>query len=97
MPACKRCGNCCTTAFFADRAVPLPGDPQELARWWAYHHCEPMAYPSPDGSLCLGVKVPLVCRHLTNRRGVFSCAIYETRPKVCQSYFCPEVRNGAGL
>uniref|UniRef100_A0A6M3IEC3 Uncharacterized protein n=1 Tax=viral metagenome TaxID=1070528 RepID=A0A6M3IEC3_9ZZZZ len=76
----------------------MPEDPQEIARWWQYHHCQPCLYPAKDGDgFRLGVKVPLTCQHLEWQDGVTSCAIYETRPKVCQDYFCPEVRNGPGV
>jgi Fe-S-cluster containining protein len=81
---CRQCGRCCMTLFIALRNVPADGDEQELARWMALHHCEPMRYA--DGSLA--VQVPLVCQWLEHDGERYRCRDYEHRPRVCREYQC---------
>jgi len=66
-------------------------DTKEIAKWLGYHHCTPMAYPGKTGPT-LAVNIPLTCKHLTCKDGVYSCNIHETRPKVCRDYFCPRAK-----
>jgi Fe-S-cluster containining protein len=40
----------------------------------------------------LGIKIPMTCRHLENNdEGIFACTINDTKPVVCQEYFCEKV------
>jgi len=90
---CERCGYCCSTAFFflSDQGME---DKKELGKWFSYHHCDVMSYPTPDGDR-LGVRIPLVCKYLgfDKEKGVYQCTIYEERPLVCREYFCKRMKG----
>jgi len=90
---CKRCGYCCSSAFFflPDQGV---NDKKELGRWFSYHHCDVMPYPTPEGER-LGIRIPLVCKYLgfDKEKGLYECTMYENRPVVCKEYFCKRVKD----
>ena len=90
---CKRCGVCCSSAFFAMYNRPIDEDTEEIARWILYHGCEPMRYPTENGDV-LAIKIPIPCEHLgySEKEG-YHCKIYETRPVVCKNYFCKKVKD----
>ena len=91
---CKRCGHCCTSAFFALTDRPADEDNLELARWISYHGCEVMKYHSAQvNKEVLSIRIPIVCQHLKRENGVYTCAIYENRPKVCRDYLCKDAMN----
>lgn len=89
---CKRCGQCCSSAFLAMDNRPIGKDPKELARYYKLHHCEPMSYPTPKGAV-FAIKIPLVCSWLEwDQNGKARCKDYEHRPVVCREYFCHRCR-----
>lgn len=66
-------------------------DEKEVGKWFDYHRCETMKYPTPNGDV-LGVKVPISCKHLDyNAEEGYFCKIYDQRPIVCKEYFCKTV------
>lgn len=87
---CKRCGQCCTTVNFILGGVESDNDLQEFQRYVAYHRCEVYRVEQEGKPDVMGVKLPLVCRHLDfdGNTGLCSCAIYETRPKICRDHLC---------
>ena len=90
---CERCGYCCSSAFFvlSDQDTE---DKKELGRWFSYHHCDVMPYPTPNGDR-LGIRIPLVCKYLSfdKEKGVYQCTIYDERPLVCREYFCKRMKD----
>lgn len=92
---CERCGSCCDTYSFIMHNRFPDNDPTEIARLIKYHGCEPLRCPNPDGEDFMGIRIPLTCEHLEMVDGKAICKIYETRPVVCQDYFCKKVKDKA--
>ena len=85
---CNRCGQCCTYSVFITD-VKVADDPEEMGRWYRYHHLKVMSVPRPGGDV-LGVRVPLPCEHLEfdTATATAFCMIYATRPQICRDHIC---------
>jgi Fe-S-cluster containining protein len=70
--------------------VESDNDPDEFQRYVSFHRCQVYRATQEEKPDVMGVKLPLVCRHLNfdGNIGECSCAIYETRPKICQDFLC---------
>ena len=92
---CTRCGQCCTCAFIGLHSIRVDDDPQEFARWLAYHRCDVKGLPTEDGDVLM-IRIPMVCKHLAyDKQGLASCKIYDTRPQICRDHLCDKLRSGA--
>jgi len=70
---CGRCGECCKWFVLCDaRALNQEGISYLYAR---------------GGKIKQGFAlVPSTCHHLSEKDGIYSCDIYETRPQLCSNY-----------
>ena len=76
---CKKCRGLCCRYFGLPIDTPeTPGDFDDI-RWYLIHKGTEV-YVS-DGDWYLNVKN--TCKHL---RADYSCAIYDTRPRICRQY-----------
>ena len=76
---CKKCRGLCCRYFGLPIDTPeTPGDFDDI-RWYLLHK-DTEVYVS-DGDWYLNVKN--ICKHL---RADYSCAIYDTRPRICRQY-----------
>jgi Fe-S-cluster containining protein len=73
-----------TNRSFAD-------DPMEIKRLIEYHGCTPICNAQGE----LGISIPISCIHLEMVDGKSSCKIHDTKPVVCQNYFCGKVMKTA--
>lgn len=81
------------TVFVAHSQINIDKDDKEVGLYFQHHHCAIVRKELEDGSSCLGVRVPLVCRHLSLKSGVASCGVYEKRPVICQEYLCQRAKD----
>lgn len=90
--ACQRCGHCCVKVFFTHSALDLGQDDKEMGAFFRHHHCEVVTLEK-DNQTMLGIRIPLVCKHLSFQNGLSSCAIYERRPVICKEYECARAKE----
>ena len=86
-PKCERCGKCCDTYSFWMTNRSFDNDPKEIKRLAKYHGLTLMRNKKGE----LGIKIPMTCEHLEMIDGKATCKIHDTRPVVCQEYFCGKV------
>ena len=91
---CKRCGKCCSSAFFALDNVAIGKDIEGIAQWIKWHGCEPMRYPGKDGDV-LAIKIHIPCEHLVidTETKLATCLIYDRRPPLCRNYLCDKSKQ----
>jgi len=76
--SCERCGRCCH-----EFGVYVQDD-ADIARLFSYHGFQ--AERRSDGLYLKGTNP---CQHLRRGRGgVYECAIYIHRPKICRDFQC---------
>jgi Fe-S-cluster containining protein len=84
------------TVYFGHTQINLENDDQEFGLYFQHHHCQITKRELDDGSTCLGVRIPLVCKHLSLKGGVASCRVYEKRPVICKNYLCQRAKGTEG-
>ncbi len=86
---CRRCGRCCLTL-----GRRIQASPSDIERWIREGREEVLQHLKieeredalvTDGTLEIGDKSGR-CIFLTEKNGVYVCAIHETKPEVCQEY-----------
>ena len=97
-PVCTRCGKCC----LADMIAYVT--PEDLARWKRENRQDILHIIENEQAVWLGDHFisartgrPIYgCPFLEVKGDIFTCSIYETRPKVCADYepgssqICPQ-------
>lgn len=92
MSECKRCGQCCSVAFVGLHSIKIDDDKQEVYRWLGYHSCKPSRLQTDDGD-CLMIRIPIICQHLSFKKGIAHCGIYDNRPMICKDFTCVKMRD----
>ena len=87
--SCLRCGKCCIDAFMNlwDITKDNEKDLLDKAQWLSHHRCDPIRIKQGKKE-CIGLSIPLTCKHLVYRKEGYTCKIYEDRPNVCKKYTC---------
>jgi len=88
---CKRCGKCCIDAFLNLWEITEENEKNlmDRATWLMHHRCDPII-TKQNGKKYLALSIPLTCKHLSSKKGDYSCKIHDKRPEVCKRYNCQD-------